>query len=57
MEYTRYKKRVYNLMGFFADLGGIFNALVFIGRFLIQISRENTVFAKIITSIFVVSRI
>jgi len=52
--YMQYEKDVYTLMNFLSDLGGIFNAIIFLFRFLISIFHENMVFARILGSLFTI---
>jgi len=52
--YMQYEKDVYTLMNFLSDLGGIFNAILFLFRALIHIFHENVVFGRILSALFTV---
>jgi hypothetical protein len=53
----QYEKDIYTLMNFLSDLGGIFNAIVFLCRSVMNVFHENMVFARIISSLFTIQTI
>jgi hypothetical protein len=44
-------------MNFLSDLGGIFNAILFLCRAVINIFHENMVFARILSSLFTIQAV
>lgn len=52
--YMQYEKDIYTLMNFLSDLGGIFNAILFLCRGIINIFHENMVFARVLSSLFTI---
>ena len=52
--YMQYEKDIYTFMNFLSDLGGIFNAILFLFRIVVGVFHENIVFARILSSLFTI---
>jgi hypothetical protein len=44
-------------MNYLSDLGGIFNAILFLCRAVINVFHENMVFARILSSLFTIQAV